>query len=92
MLNADEPMIQRARALRSAMSLPEVLLWRELRRTPHGLKFRRQHPAVDAIAHPAAKADRVARTAATTPPRPYGAPSLAGEDDVPEPIGGSCRK
>jgi very-short-patch-repair endonuclease len=27
------------------MTLPEVLLWRELRARPGGLKFRRQHPA-----------------------------------------------
>ncbi|MGJ3649410.1 endonuclease domain-containing protein [Sphingomonas sp. GlSt437] len=27
------------------MSLPEVLLWRELRTRPSGFKFRRQHPA-----------------------------------------------
>jgi len=27
------------------MTLPEVLLWRELRKRPQGLKFRRQHPA-----------------------------------------------
>jgi very-short-patch-repair endonuclease len=27
------------------MSLPEGLLWRELRKRPGGLKFRRQHPA-----------------------------------------------
>ncbi len=27
------------------MTLPEVLLWRELRQRPGGLKFRRQHPA-----------------------------------------------
>jgi very-short-patch-repair endonuclease len=33
-----------ARKLRRRMSLPEVLLWEELRRRPHGLKFRRQHP------------------------------------------------
>jgi very-short-patch-repair endonuclease len=26
------------------MSLPEILLWRELRQRPGGLKFRRQHP------------------------------------------------
>jgi very-short-patch-repair endonuclease len=26
------------------MSLPEVLLWRELRRRSGGIKFRRQHP------------------------------------------------
>ena len=34
-----------ARILRRNMSLPEVLLWRELRKRPAGLKFRRQHPA-----------------------------------------------
>jgi len=27
------------------MSLPEVVLWQQLRRRPDGLKFRRQHPA-----------------------------------------------
>ena len=27
------------------MSLPEVLLWRELRKKPDGVQFRRQHPA-----------------------------------------------
>ncbi|MDB5691357.1 MAG: hypothetical protein JWO81_420 [Alphaproteobacteria bacterium] len=27
------------------MTLPEVLLWRELRQRPEGFKFRRQHPA-----------------------------------------------
>jgi len=27
------------------MPLPEVLLWRELRKRPGALKFRRQHPA-----------------------------------------------
>ena len=36
---------QRARQLRQSMSLPEVLLWRELRKRPKGLKFRRQHPS-----------------------------------------------
>jgi very-short-patch-repair endonuclease len=33
-----------ARKLRSEMSLPEVLLWRELRGERLGAKFRRQHP------------------------------------------------
>jgi very-short-patch-repair endonuclease len=37
--------VKRARKLRSEMSLPEVILWRELRTRPEGLKFRRQHPA-----------------------------------------------
>ena len=33
-----------ARKLRREMSLPEVLLWRELRRRAGGFKFRKQHP------------------------------------------------
>jgi very-short-patch-repair endonuclease len=36
--------IVRARELRRSMSLPEGLLWQELRRRPGGYKFRRQHP------------------------------------------------
>ena len=36
---------RRARELRRTMSLPEVLLWQELRKRPEGLRFRRQHPA-----------------------------------------------
>jgi very-short-patch-repair endonuclease len=30
--------------LRKALSLPEVLLWRELQRRPGGYRFRKQHP------------------------------------------------
>ncbi|WP_084356177.1 endonuclease domain-containing protein [Novosphingobium lentum] len=41
--------VRRAKALRRAMSLPEVLLWRELRAAPDGLRFRKQHPAGDYI-------------------------------------------
>jgi very-short-patch-repair endonuclease len=37
--------IARARKLRRQMSLPEVLLWTELRKRPGGLKFRKQHPS-----------------------------------------------
>ncbi|MEL0254099.1 MAG: endonuclease domain-containing protein, partial [Novosphingobium sp.] len=37
--------VKLARKLRSEMTLPEGLLWRELRKRPCGLKFRRQHPA-----------------------------------------------
>ena len=33
-----------ARRLRREMSLPEVLLWRELRGASSGLRFRKQHP------------------------------------------------
>jgi very-short-patch-repair endonuclease len=36
--------VLRARALRRDMTLPEGLLWCELRKRPAGLKFRRQHP------------------------------------------------
>ncbi|WHU04068.1 MULTISPECIES: endonuclease domain-containing protein [unclassified Sphingomonas] len=35
--------VQRARARRREMSLPEGLLWRELRKRPAGLKFRHEH-------------------------------------------------
>src|SRR5690606_22490432 len=34
----------KARRLRRSMSLPEGLLWRELRRKTGGVKLRRQHP------------------------------------------------
>ena len=37
--------IRNAKRLRQEMSLPEILLWRELRGRPDGLKFRKQHPA-----------------------------------------------
>ena len=37
--------IKRAKHLRSKMSLPEVLLWRALRKQQTGMRFRRQHPA-----------------------------------------------
>ncbi|MCC6924813.1 DUF559 domain-containing protein [Novosphingobium sp.] len=36
--------LENARALRRTMSLPEVLLWQQLRCRPLGVKFRRQHP------------------------------------------------
>jgi very-short-patch-repair endonuclease len=37
--------IKRARRLRKEMSLPEVLLWRLLKGSPGGHRFRKQHPA-----------------------------------------------
>jgi very-short-patch-repair endonuclease len=40
---------QRARKLRSTMSLPEVLLWNRLRGNPMGVKFRKQHPLGDYV-------------------------------------------
>jgi very-short-patch-repair endonuclease len=36
--------VKRARQLRRQMSLPEVLLWQQLRKRPDGLKFRKQFP------------------------------------------------
>jgi very-short-patch-repair endonuclease len=45
MITGPTDTIRRARQLRSEMSLPEVLLWRELRKRPGGFKFRRQHGA-----------------------------------------------
>ena len=38
------PEVLRARKLCSDMTVPEKLLWQELRKRPNGLKFRRQHP------------------------------------------------
>ena len=43
-LQARIKQVKRARSLRKKMSLPEVLLWQELRKRPGGLKFRRQFP------------------------------------------------
>jgi very-short-patch-repair endonuclease len=45
MLRGTGASIGAARKLRRSMTLPEVLLWRELRSRPGGFKFRRQHPA-----------------------------------------------
>jgi very-short-patch-repair endonuclease len=45
MIHGSKDVQQRARRLRRAMSLPEVMLWRALRERPAGLRFRRQHPA-----------------------------------------------
>jgi very-short-patch-repair endonuclease len=44
-INGPRDTVIRARRLRGEMSLPEVLLWKELRKRPGELKFRRQHPA-----------------------------------------------
>jgi very-short-patch-repair endonuclease len=45
MLTGPKRTIQRARKLRREMSLPEVLLWRELKQRPGGFKFRKQRPS-----------------------------------------------
>ena len=42
--------VERAGKLRRKMSLPEVLLWRLLRRKPAGIRFRDQHPIGDFVA------------------------------------------
>jgi very-short-patch-repair endonuclease len=41
--------VRQSRRLRREMSLPEVLLWQELRKRPEGLKFRRQRPTGSAL-------------------------------------------
>lgn len=44
-MRAERPTFRRARQLRRALSLPEVILWDCLRdRRLQGLRFRRQHP------------------------------------------------
>ncbi|MFL0672779.1 MAG: endonuclease domain-containing protein [Erythrobacter sp.] len=49
MITGPRDTVKRARKLRSEMSLPETVLWRELRKRPGGHKFRRQHPAGDYV-------------------------------------------
>ena len=43
-LGAPDPTIRKARKLRREMTLPEVLLWRQLQRHPGDYLFRKQHP------------------------------------------------
>lgn len=49
MITGPRPPLKLARKLRSEMSLPEAMLWKELRKRPGGFKFRRQHPAGDFV-------------------------------------------
>jgi len=49
MLQGDESTIAKARMLRRKLTLPEVLLWQQLRQRPAGFKFRKQHPATPYI-------------------------------------------
>ena len=44
MITGPRDTLKKARKLRSEMSLPEVILWAQLRKRPGGFKFRRQHP------------------------------------------------
>lgn len=45
MLHGPKETQKRAKHLRQTMTLPEIILWRELRKRPNGLRFRHQHPA-----------------------------------------------
>jgi len=45
MLKGTGKAYRRARALRRELSLPEILLWQQLRRKGTGHKWRKQHPA-----------------------------------------------
>ncbi|MCP3729124.1 endonuclease domain-containing protein [Sphingomonas sp. MG17] len=45
MLHGPKRNQKRAKQLRRAMTLPEILLWRELKKRPAELRFRHQHPA-----------------------------------------------
>ena len=44
MLKGTGEAYRRAKKLRREMTLPEILLWRELRRLQTGYKWRKQHP------------------------------------------------
>ena len=43
-LEAEDSAFKRAKRERKSYNLPEVLIWRELRKRPGGHKFRRHHP------------------------------------------------
>lgn len=45
MLKGTGKAYRRARRLRREMTLPEILLWQQLRRRATGYKWRKQHPA-----------------------------------------------
>ena len=49
MITGPRQSVKLARKLRSEMSLPETLLWAELRKRPGDFKFRRQHAAGEYI-------------------------------------------
>ena len=48
-LSASSKAFAVAKRERRSGNLPEVLIWRELRRRPGGYKFRRQHPLSDVV-------------------------------------------
>ena len=49
-VGASQQNVQFARKLRKEMSLPEVLLWREFKGKPLGMKFRKQFPVLGYVA------------------------------------------
>jgi very-short-patch-repair endonuclease len=48
-ISASDAAYKRAKRERRSGNLPEVILWRELRKRPGGYKFRRQHPISDCV-------------------------------------------
>ena len=48
-MNASNRAFRIAKRERRTGNLPEVLVWRELRKRPGGLKFRRQHPLGEVV-------------------------------------------
>ena len=48
-LKANSQAIGLAKSQRQSGNLPEVLIWRELRKRPGGHKFRRQHPLSEVV-------------------------------------------
>lgn len=59
-LNASNRAFRIAKRERRTGNLPEVLVWRERRKRPHGLKFRRQHPFGEVVLDYACLERRVA--------------------------------
>ena len=48
-LSASDQAFKTAKRERRSGNLPEVLIWRELRKRPGGFKFRRQHPISELV-------------------------------------------
>jgi very-short-patch-repair endonuclease len=48
-LSASDSAFKIAKKERRSGNLPEVLIWRELRKRPGGYKFRRQHPISEVV-------------------------------------------
>jgi very-short-patch-repair endonuclease len=59
-LSASDTAFKVAKRERRSGNLPEVLLWRELRKRPGGYKFRRQHPLSEIVLDFACLARRLA--------------------------------